>query len=186
MKTAERNAGEEAVAQAVRRHALGWLVAANLVGLWLAALLLWPRLGDATAPLSYGRWMPLHLNGQLYGWCALPLVGVLMKWILVTAHPRVVTHAQVALAAWTLALAAGGLSWLGGVTSGKLFLDWHGWARPLLPMAMLVLWTVLAAHLWWGRRDGPVGRWWAKAAVLAALVAVPPLMWWVEIGRAHV
>ena len=40
--------------------------------LWLSLLLLWPGLGDLFAPLTYGRWMPLHMNWQLYGWTALP------------------------------------------------------------------------------------------------------------------
>ncbi|WP_221031394.1 hypothetical protein [Actomonas aquatica] len=171
-----------AVARVVRGHALGWLVAANAVGLWLAALLLWPTLGDVIAPLSYGRWMPVHMNWQLYGWCALPLVGLLFRWILVAEHPGVVRHVHVALCAWSLALGLGGVSWLGGTVSGKLFLDWHGWARPVLALAMLVLWTVLAAHLWWGWRSEAGWQRWAKLAVLGGLVAVPPLMWWVA-GR---
>jgi cytochrome c oxidase cbb3-type subunit 1 len=137
------------LATPVRRHALGWLVAGNAVGVLLAAELLWPSLGDALAPLSYGRWMPLHLNWQLYGWCAVPLVGGLFAGLLDRRHPQAARHASLALVAWSLALALGGVSWLGGVTSGKLFLDWAGWARPLLPAAMVVLWTVLAAHAFW-------------------------------------
>lgn len=70
------------VATAVRRHSLGWLVAANLVGLLLAVFLLWPGLNDLLAPLTYGRWVPLHLDWQLYGWCSLPLVGVLFHYYL--------------------------------------------------------------------------------------------------------
>jgi cytochrome c oxidase cbb3-type subunit 1 len=34
------------MAATIRRYALGWLVAANLIGVWLAALLLWPQLND--------------------------------------------------------------------------------------------------------------------------------------------
>lgn len=176
-QTAERD-----LARSIRQHAVGWWVAANLVGVWLAALLVWPQWGDWVAPFSYGRWMPLHLNWQLYGWCALPLVGVLLKWILWLPHPQAVGHARVALAAWSVALGLGGLSWLGGVTSGKLFLDWHGWARFVLPIAMTILWTVLAAHVWWGwhRRS----RWnrWGHAAVMAGLLAVPAVLYWVA-GR---
>lgn len=171
---------EQQLARLVRRHALGWWVAANLVGVWLAAVLVWPGLGDAIAPLSYGRWVPLHLNWQLYGWGALPLVGALLGWTLVTAHPGAIRHAGGALGAWSLALLLGGVSWLGGLTSGKVFLDWAGWARPLLPVAMVLLWTVLAAHTWWRGRQGRERR--ALGAVrwtlLAGLVTVPPALWW--------
>lgn len=161
----------------IERHALGWLVAANAVGVWLAALLLWPALGNLTGPLGYGRWMPLHLNWQLYGWCALPLAGALASW-LVTPDAAGRWHLRVAFGAWSVALALGGVSWLAGVTSGKLFLDWHGWARPLLPMAMLVLWSVLALHAWLRRGEqGPVARG-VRIGLLLVLLAVPSLLYW--------
>lgn len=110
---------------AVRRHSLGWLVAANLAGLWLAVLLLWPGLNDLLAPLTYGRWVPLHLDWQLYGWCALPLVGLLFHYYL-PEDDRAAFAARLSLAIWSLALLAGGLSWLAGGVGGKLFLDWAG------------------------------------------------------------
>lgn len=161
----------------IERHAFGWLVAANAVGLWLAALLLWPALGQLTGPLGYGRWMPLHLDWQLYGWCALPLVGVLLAW-LVAPDAAGRLHVRLALGAWSTALLLGGISWLAGVTSGKLFLDWHGWARPLLPAAMLVLWSVLALHAWLRRGESGRAAGLARALLLLALLAVPNLLFW--------
>ena len=174
-RTAETSlpAARTLLAALVRRHALTWLLAANLVGLLLAVELLWPAVGDALAPLTYGRWMPLHLNWQLYGWGALPLVGALLAWCLAERHPGATRHAQVALGGWSLALLLAGLSWLGGVTSGKLFLDWHGWARPLLPVAMVILWAVLATHVglsWSGLSRGQRA---GRAALLVLLAAVP-------------
>jgi len=175
-----------ALARTTQRHAFGWLVAANLVGLGLSLILIWPELNDLMAPLTYGRWMPVHLNGQLYGWCALPLVGLLLFAFLDLRHPQAVIHAQIALAAWTLALVAGSASWLMGNTSGKLFLDWQGWARPLLPAAMVVLWTVLAAHGWWcwrvrtGGPTAPRDTWThaMRAGLLSMLLPLPALIHW--------
>ncbi|CAM3039496.1 hypothetical protein [Rariglobus hedericola] len=164
-------------------HAIGWLVAANAVGVLLAAELVWPAWGDALAPLTYGRWMPLHMNWQLYGWCALPLVGVLLAWCIDERHPQAKTHVRIALGAWSLALVLGGVAWLAGVTSGKLFLDWHGWARALLSMAMVVLWTVCAAHAWWRRGEsGGRGADWLRAGFLGGLLFVPGLLYW-SAGR---
>lgn len=161
----------------VERHALGWLVAANLVGVWLAAVLLWPALAGITGPWGYGRWMPLHLNWQLYGWCSLPIVGALVAWFV--RDDRVGRlHVRVALGAWSLALGLGGVSWLTGVTSGKLFLDWHGWARPLLPLAMMVLWSVLALQFWGRRHEFSSGGKWLRGAALALLFVVPNLLFW--------
>lgn len=173
----------DAVARAVARHSLGWLVAANLVGVWLAVVLLWPAAGDLLAPLTYGRWMPLHLDWQLYGWTALPVVGVLLLWFLDVRWSGAARHARLALAAWSLALALGGVSWLAGRVSGKLFLDWSGLARPLLPAAMLLLWAVLAHHTasLWAGLDAR-GRA-LRAGLLALLLPVPPLLHWAS-GRA--
>ncbi len=165
------------IAGVVVRHSLFWFVAANLVGVWLAAVLLWPALGDLVAPLSYGRWVPLHLNWQLYGWCSLPLVAALLDWCFDEDHPGAVFHARLALGAWSLALALGGLSWLAGHTSGKLFLDWHGWTRGLLPAAMIVLWTFLAAHTWWRRARLDGRQLGLRASLLAMLFFVPPVMY---------
>ena len=168
-----------AVGRLTARHALGWLVAANLVGVWLAASLVWPALGDALEPFTYGRWMPLHLNWQLYGWCALPLVGALLAWCVDSRHPQATLHVRVALGAWTLALVAGGVAWLIGVTSGKLFLDWFGWARGLLSAAMVVLWTACAAHACW-RRGQPGERLndGMRRGLLLGLLFVPGLLYW--------
>jgi cytochrome c oxidase cbb3-type subunit 1 len=170
---------------AVAAHSLGWLVAANTVGVWLAVLLVWPGAGDAFAPLTFGRWVPVHLNGQLYGWCALPLVGALLAWFLDPRHPHAERHAAVALGAWSLALLLGALAWLGGVASGKPFVDWHGWARPLLPAAMHLLWAFLAAHTWWRRRRLPRTGLAPRLAVLALLLVVPSLLYWAADRRVY-
>jgi cytochrome c oxidase cbb3-type subunit 1 len=173
-----------AVARVASRHSLAWLVAANAVGVWLAADLLWPALGDLVAPLTYGRWMPLHLNWQLYGWCALPLVAALLHWCLDERDPNALRHARWALAAWSAALLLGGLDWLAGHSSGKLFLDWHGAARGLLPAAMTLLWAVLAWHTWRRRTSLDRVGLRVRAGFLVALLGVPPLLY-LSSGRAY-
>ena len=158
------------VARLAARHALGWLVAANAVGVLLAALLLRPGLNVGLGAFTFGRWVPLHLDWQLYGWCALPLVAALLAWCFDPRHPQAIGHARLALGAWSLALVLGGVSWLGGSSSGKPFLEWSGWARPVLPWAMAALWSILAAHTWWRRAEAK--RWWGAAfGWWAALVA---------------
>jgi cytochrome c oxidase cbb3-type subunit 1 len=179
--------GEEqrrrAMARATQRHAFGWLVFANTVGLGLGLLLLWPELNRVMTPLTYGRWMPVHLNGQLYGWCSVPLLGLLFAACLDWRHPHAPHHARAALAAWSLAVAGGAASWLAGESSGKLFMDWSGWARPLLPIAMLVLWTLLAGHVWWRLRR-PVANGVSRpllmgvAVALLALLPLPGIFFW--------
>lgn len=151
-------------------------MAANAVGVWLAAALVWPALGNVLEPFTYGRWMPLHLDWQLYGWSALPLVGVLLAgFVRPGRHGH--THAHFAIGVWSLALLAGGVDWLAGRVSGRLFLDWTGRARLLLPLAMCVLWTVLAAHLWWRRRELGRAALAGQVGLLALLVCVPPVLY---------
>jgi cytochrome c oxidase cbb3-type subunit 1 len=151
----------------VRRHSLGWLVAANAVGLWLAFLLLWPDAGDALAPLTYGRWVPLHLDWMLYGWSALPLVGVLFVHYL-PDDGRGAFMTKLTLWIWSAALLFGGRGWLSGKVAGKLFLDWTDASRTFWSFASLVLWVGL---LWQARRRPDLGRW--SWSLLLALGLVP-------------
>ncbi|MEO5716656.1 MAG: hypothetical protein ABIT37_24470 [Luteolibacter sp.] len=138
---------DEGVSTAVK-HALGWLVVGNAVGLYLSLLLLKPQwqLGEWT----YGRWVPVHLNVQLYGWTALPLVAWLFS-IYEVNRSKAASWASAAVWAWTAALAVGAMHWLQGVSSGKIFLDWKDGALWAFVAALGVLWLVLAVA-WLGRR----------------------------------
>lgn len=185
MNSADNNAprrqgGSEAVsrrapARSIRRHAFGWLAAANAIGVLLAVLLLWPELNETLAPLTYGRWMPLHLDWQLYGWCALPLAGLLFGYFLPATRDGA-RAGSLALACWSLGLAFGGASWLAGLSGGKVFLEWSGPARLVWLLAMLSVWVILFTQVWPRRREFPL---WAHA-LLALLFAVPFLLHWSE------
>lgn len=156
-------------------HSLVWLVIANGVGLLLATLLLFPNGNRWLGEFTYGRWVPLHLNLQLYGWCSLPLVAWLLKTYRVHREPAS-RWAHSALWMWSAALAVGAVSWLTGHSSGKLFLDWTGYSRILFPLAMCFLWLVLVwslrAH--WQSEKHRV----AKILGLAGLITVPPTLYW--------
>ncbi len=156
------------------RHALAWLVLGNAAGLWLALLLIWPglQLGEWT----YGRWVPVHLNVQLFGWTSLPLVAWLLH-IYEVDRSKAAAWAPAAVWAWTAALALGALHWLTGNSSGKIFLDWQGASLWGLIAAMVVLWLVLAvawrerAATWrGGRRSFALSGIVVLATVPAAMV----------------
>jgi cytochrome c oxidase cbb3-type subunit 1 len=74
--------------------------------------------------------------------------------------------APAAVWAWSAALAIGVLHWLGGVTSGKIFLDWKGGALWALIAAQAVLWHVLAAA-WKERFTG-----WSRMRKLASFAGL--------------
>ncbi len=152
-------------------HALVWLNIANAIGLLLAVLLLAPALNGILAHLTYGRWMPLHLNLQLYGWCAIPLIGLLFRLYLPVESDRRLR--RTALDCWAVALAFGALGWLGGYTSGKLFLDWQGPARLLLLISMSVLWSLLLVGQIRQRQCGIRPNWREGGRWLLLLVLLP-------------
>jgi len=173
----------QTVETVVTLHALGWLVAGNAVGLLLATLLLAPTAGAALGALTYGRWMPVHWNAQLYGWLALPLVGLLLRVYgppedTASAASRTLVLERWAVAAWSAVLVIGCVSWLAGQTSGKPFLEWSGPARWALIANLVFLEGVLLAALVQGVRAGAWSRWsrWARVTFLAVLAAVPVTM----------
>ncbi|MGA1205616.1 MAG: hypothetical protein ACO3ZW_07400 [Opitutales bacterium] len=142
-----RNSGFNHQLQLVSaRFSFFWMVAANLVGMWMAALLIWPRAGEWTGRFGYGRWMPLHMDWHLYGWCSLPLLGLLFRWFL-TGNERSPRHALAGFFMWSFALFLGGFLCLFGLTSGKLFLMWSGPSRILFPAVQAFIWSLLAGHV---------------------------------------
>ena len=156
-------------------HSLAWLLAANLIGVWLAVCLLSPAAGAWLRDWSYGRWMAVHLNSQLYGWMALPLIAWAMR-IYRADRDALAVWSRAALLLWSLALTIGSVSWLQGDSSGKLFLDWAGFARIFFSVTVLFLWFVLAAAFAFSWRD-PGNRSVtvraAKLTGLALLLLVP-------------
>jgi cytochrome c oxidase cbb3-type subunit 1 len=161
-------------------HSLAWLVTANFVGVLLATLLLFPGLNHWLGEWTYGRWMPVHINLQLYGWCSLPLAAFSMKVYQVDREPA--AHwGRAAFWAWSAALAIGSLSWLTGHSSGKLFLDWTGYARIVFPLAIAFLWLLLAWSLrrhWNHKENLPRLTRMLKVAGLGLLFLVPLVLYW--------
>ncbi len=166
-----------ALAAELALHALGWLVAGCAVGGLLALLLAWPQGNALLAPLTYGRWVPLHLDLLLYGWTALPLAGLLFRFYLPGAAG--IGPARLALAGWSGALGAGAIALLAGRSSGKLFLEWSGPAEILFLAALVLLWTVLAYGFGRDLARGaprPARATAARGALLLLLAAVPVAM----------
>jgi len=125
------------------RHGLTWLVLANAVGVLLAVLLLFPMLAQPLGEWTYGRWVMVHMNLELYGWTALPLLGFLFH--IYGAGARFSAWARPAVWLWSAALVVGSAGWLSGATSGKLFLDWSEFARVFFVLALTGIWLQLAA-----------------------------------------
>lgn len=168
-----------AVANAVW-HSLMWLAIANAVGVLIAILLLIPALNRQLGEWTYGRWMMVHMNLELYGWASLPLVGFLFR-VYGADRGRMARWCRPVLWVWSAALAAGALSWLEGQSSGKLFLDWSGYSRVLFPCALLALWLLLAVAFvenWRGPEGVHAAALAAKLTGLVLLLAVPFVLYY--------
>lgn len=158
-------------------HSLSWLVFANAIGVLLAVLLLVPSLNPLLGEWTYGRWMMVHTNLELYGWASLPLVGFLIRSF-GADRGSFAQWCRPVLWVWSAALAVGTFSWLSGHSSGKLFLDWSGYARVLFPVSLLALWLLLVFASVAGRHEqiGIVAKI-AKIVALVVLFAVPFLIY---------
>ena len=160
-------------------HGLFWLSVANAIGVGLAALLLIPALNPILGEWTYGRWMMVHMNLELYGWTSMPLLGLLFRVYGADRGPAAPWRRPV-LWLWSAALGAGALSWLAGHSSGKLFLDWSGFMRVFFPASLFALWLLLLAAFLAGRNSSENSSFWAKAGKLGGLVlllAVPFAMY---------
>jgi cytochrome c oxidase cbb3-type subunit 1 len=167
------------VAASAAWHSLFWLVSANAVGVLLAILLLFPGLNKALGEWTYGRWIMVHMNLELYGWTSLPLTGFLFKVYGADRGPAA-NWCRPVLWVWSAALGVGVFSWLSGHSSGKLFLDWSGYARIVFPLAMTALWLLLARSFirdWRRAANQTLVSRSAKIIGLALLLAVPFLMY---------
>jgi cytochrome c oxidase cbb3-type subunit 1 len=137
-----QTAASRRVMASVAWHGLLWLVVANCVGVLLAAMLLLPEINSLLGQWTYRRWIPVHMNLQLYGWCSLPLVGFLFH-VYGVHRGEASKWATPVVWLWSIALGVGAVSWLNGHSTGKLFLDWTGYARVLFPIEPFYLWTLL-------------------------------------------
>ena len=73
-RSSSSHEGHEGASEPVRTavgHGLAWLVFGNALGVMIAILLLLPGLNTLLGEWTYGRWMMVHMNTALYGWCSL-------------------------------------------------------------------------------------------------------------------
>ena len=120
----------------------------------------------------------VHMNMELYGWSSLPLIGFLFK-VYGADRGATANWCRPVLWVWSATLLVGTFSWLSGHSSGKLFLDWSGYARVLFPLAMVTLWFLLASSFprdWRTSANATVTSRVVKLIGLALLLAVPVLI----------
>src|SRR3954449_13258018 len=124
-----------------------WGVVGMLVGVLIAAELIWPDLAFGIPWLSYGRLRPLHTNAVIFAFGGCALFATSYYVVQRTSHTRLFCdrlagftfwgwQAVIVLAAVTLPL---------GYTQGKEYaeLEWP------IDIAIAIVWVVFAINFFW-------------------------------------
>lgn len=157
----------------ITQSSLFFLFLGNLVGLLLSILIAYPDANSILPQINFGRLIPVHLNLQLYGWSAIPLLGLILNLFLdKTQWNR--RSSSIPVIIWALSLCVGALSWISGNSSGKLFLEWQGFAKYFFLFNLSFLWCFIAYSYYLGqlRQDSKSARI-LKLALLALLSGIP-------------
>jgi len=124
--------------------AIVWAVTGMLVGVLAAAMLFMPKLNLAPY-LTFGRLRPLHTNAVIFAFVGNMIFGGTYHSMQRLLKTRLISDAltRIHFWGWQLLIAAGGLSFVAGVTQAKEYaeLPW-----PLDILATL-LWVVFAVNV---------------------------------------
>ena len=105
-----------------------WGIVGMLVGVIIAAQLLWPELGSGIAWLSYGRLRPLHTNAVIFAFGGSALIGTSYYVVQRTCQVRLFCGSLAAFTfwGWTAVLVLAAITLPLGYTSGKEYaeLEW--------------------------------------------------------------
>jgi cytochrome c oxidase cbb3-type subunit 1 len=130
-----------------------WGVVGMLVGVVIAAQLLWPDLTVVVSWLSYGRLRPLHTNAVIFAFGGSALFASSYYVVQRTCHARIFSDALAAFTFWgwqaVIVLAAVTLPL--GVTSGKEYAELE-WPIDLLIALVWVAYAVVFFGTIWKRK----------------------------------
>ena len=119
---------EDRVVAAFTAAAVLWTVFGMLVGVYVAAELVWPELGLGVPWLSFGRLRTVHTHSVVFGFAVSALIGTAFYSVHRTSHVRLFAPrlAWFVFYAWQAACVLGALSLLAGYNASKEYaeLEW--------------------------------------------------------------
>lgn len=149
--------------------AIFWLIIGSLLGLISAWKMTHPDLLDSQAWLTFGRLRPAHLNAVTYGWASAAGIGVGL-WLTARLCRMPLLHSKLLISAaifWNLGVLVGILGILIGDNRGIEWLEFPGYATPILfiAYACIAIWAVIMFRY---RKPGHiyVSQWYLFAAFL--------------------
>ncbi|QDW65599.1 cytochrome-c oxidase, cbb3-type subunit I [Luteimonas granuli] len=121
-----------------------WGIVGMAVGVFIAAQLYWPTLGEGIPWLGYGRLRPLHTNGVIFAFGVSALFATSLHVVQRTCHVRLISDRLAAFVfwGWQAILVAAVITLPLGMTQGKEYaeLEWPiDWAIAVVWVAYAVL-----------------------------------------------
>jgi cytochrome c oxidase cbb3-type subunit 1 len=164
-----------------------WGIVGMLVGVLIAAQLVWPVLNFDTPWLSFGRLRPLHTNAVIFAFGGSALFATSLYVVQRTCQARLISDAIAAIVfwGWQLVILAAAITLPMGFTSAKEYAELE-WPIDILITVVWVLYAVLffgtimkrkTAHIY-------VANWFFGAFIITVAVlhivnslAIPVGMW---------
>ena len=121
-----------------------WGVVGMLVGVVIAAQLLWPQLNFDIAWLSYGRLRPLHTNAVIFAFGGCALFATSYYVVQRTCQVRIVSDSLAAFTfwGWQVVIVLAAITLPLGITSGKEYAELE-WPIDLLIAAVWIAYAVV-------------------------------------------
>src|SRR5579871_3216958 len=124
-----------------------WGIVGMLVGVIIAAQLLWPQLNFNIPWLSYGRLRPLHTNAVIFAFGGSALFAASYYCVQRTCHVRLFSDRLAAFTfwGWQAIIVAAAITLPLGITQAKEYaeLEWP------IDIAIAVVWVVFAINFFW-------------------------------------
>jgi len=164
-----------------------WGVVGMLVGVFIAAQLLWPALNFDVAWLSYGRLRPLHTNAVIFAFGGSALFATSYYVVQRTSHARLFGERLAAFTfwGWQAVIVAAAITLPMGITSSKEYAELEWPIDVLIALVWIAYAVVFFGTLW--KRKVPhiyVANWFFGAYILTIALlhivnsaALPATFW---------
>jgi cytochrome c oxidase cbb3-type subunit 1 len=164
-----------------------WGVVGMLVGVFIAAQLLWPALNFDVAWLSYGRLRPLHTNAVIFAFGGSALFATSYYVVQRTSHARLFGERLAAFTfwGWQAVIVAAAITLPLGITSSKEYAELEWPIDVLIALVWIAYAVVFFGTLW--KRKVPhiyVANWFFGAYILTIALlhivnsaAMPATFW---------
>lgn len=121
-----------------------WGIVGMAVGVFIAAQLYWPTLGEGIPWLSYGRLRPLHTNAVIFAFGGSALMATSFHVVQRTCHVRLFSDTLAAFVfwGWQAVIVAAAITLPMGLTQGKEYAELE-WPIDILITAVWVAYAVV-------------------------------------------